>query len=206
MLESHGYLSTNRSERDLPRAPGSAVTAMPRKMSRRATELRRCNMPTVPTGLTQTVRNGGRFIALGGGQRSPYPEATSPAASRVMRGNRSRDTGPEHALRSLLFRQGLRYRIHLPIDTELRRVRPDVVFPRQRIAVFVDGCFWHGCPDHGTTPRANGSYWHAKLARNRDRDAMTTAALRRAGWTVVRVWEHDVERGATEVMRAVRKS
>jgi DNA mismatch endonuclease (patch repair protein) len=74
----------------------------------------------------------------------------------------------------------------------------------RRVAVFVDGCFWHGCPQHGTTPRANGSYWQAKLARNRKRDVATTAALTLAGWTVVRVWEHNISGGAQEVERVVR--
>lgn len=164
-----------------------------------------CSLPSMSTGAA-AGRDADRFVALGDGERVPYPAATSPAVSQVMRGNRSRDTRPEQAVRSELFRRGLRYRKHFPIDTDLRRVRPDVVFPRQRIAVFIDGCFWHSCPEHGAVPRVNTSYWSAKLARTRDRDFATTGALQRAGWTVVRLWEHDLPGGVEQVVRAVHGS
>ncbi len=120
----------------------------------------------------------------------PYPQPTSPAASRVMRGNRKRDTRPEVRLRSELHRRGLRFRKDYLIDQPSVRVRVDVVFPGSRLAVFVDGCFWHGCPDHGTVPRANTGYWPAKLARNRERDERVDALLRAEGWIVLRIWEH----------------
>ena len=76
------------------------------------------------------------------------------------------------------------------------RVRPDFVFPRRRLAVFVDGCFWHGCPRHGTSPKGNAAFWRAKFRRNRERDRRDTRNLRRAGWRVVRLWEHDLRPSA----------
>src|SRR4051812_19874264 len=95
-----------------------------------------------------------------------------------MRGNRRRDTTPERAVRSALHARGWRYRVDLRIDTrEGVRTRPDLVFTRSRLAVFVDGCFWHGCPDHGSRPVSNASYWAAKLKSNRERDERQTRAL-----------------------------
>jgi DNA mismatch endonuclease (patch repair protein) len=94
-------------------------------------------------------------------------------------------------LRSELHRLGLRFRKDLRIDLASLRVRPDIVFTRSRVAVFVDGCFWHGCPDHGSSPKANAEYWAEKFARNRRRDKLVDAALQSEGWRVVRVWEHE---------------
>lgn len=122
---------------------------------------------------------------------SPYPTPTSTAVSAVMRGNRSYDSKPELALRSLLHRAGYRFRKHRVIVAGEVRVRPDLVFVKQRVAVFVDGCFWHNCPRHGRRPRVNQHYWTPKLERNGMRDKHVNAALRRAGWTVIRVWEHE---------------
>jgi DNA mismatch endonuclease (patch repair protein) len=107
-----------------------------------------------------------------------------------MRANRRRDTKPELAIRSAVHRMGLRYRVDVAPLPDRRR-RADIVFPRQRVAVYVDGCFWHGCPEHGLVPRAHRDYWLEKIGRNRERDAETDAALREAGWMVVRVWEHE---------------
>jgi len=107
-----------------------------------------------------------------------------------MRATPQRDTGPELKLRRAVHALGLRYRVdHRPVGS-LRR-RADLVFTSARVAVFLDGCFWHGCPLHGTLPARNHEWWQAKIERTRQRDADTTAALERAGWTVVRVWEHD---------------
>jgi DNA mismatch endonuclease (patch repair protein) len=108
-----------------------------------------------------------------------------------MRRNRRRDTGPELALRRVLHQMGLRYRIDYAVRTPQRLVRPDVVFTRARLAVFVDGCFWHCCPVHGTAPRANTDYWAPKLARNVQRDRAVDEALVAAGWRVLRAWEHE---------------
>ncbi|MGY1719052.1 very short patch repair endonuclease [Blastococcus sp. SYSU DS0552] len=99
-----------------------------------------------------------------------------------------RDTGPELALRRELHRRGLRFRTHYPGLTG----RPDIVFTRARLAVFVDGCFWHCCPEHGTAPKNNASWWAAKLEANVVRDRRQDRELVDRGWTVVRVWEHEV--------------
>lgn len=108
-----------------------------------------------------------------------------------MRRNPRRDTGPELVVRSELHRRGLRFRKDLPLRVPGRVVRPDVVFTRARLAVFVDGCFWHRCPEHGNVPRANGAYWQPKLERNVARDRAVDAALGEAGWRVLRAWEHE---------------
>ena len=106
-----------------------------------------------------------------------------------MQANRGRDTGPELDLRRLLHAAGLRYRVtYAPLPGV--RCRPDIVFTRAKVAVFVDGCFWHGCPEHGTRPRANREYWDDKIARNRARDRRNNAAFEAAGWRVMRFWEH----------------
>jgi DNA mismatch endonuclease (patch repair protein) len=121
----------------------------------------------------------------------PYPHPSDPQVSARMRRNPRRDTEPEIALRSELHRMGLRFRKDLPIRTADRIVRPDVVFTRARLAVFVDGCFWHQCPLHGNVPRANTAYWVPKLERNVRRDRAVDEALLAAGWTVLRAWEHE---------------
>jgi DNA mismatch endonuclease, patch repair protein len=122
-----------------------------------------------------------------------------------MSNQRSRDTRPELALRSRLHRMGLRYRTHVAPLPDLRR-KADIVFGPARVAVFVDGCFWHGCPEHGQRRHdVNGWYWPEKIARNRRRDEDTDRRLRDAGWLVVRVWEHeDGDRVASLIAKAVR--
>lgn len=107
-----------------------------------------------------------------------------------MQAIRRRDTGPEKRLRSALHQAGYRYRCDLSIQLDGIRPRPDIVFTKKRVAVFVDGCFWHSCPAHGADPRANQDYWVPKLQRNRERDAVQTQALEEAGWTVLRLWDH----------------
>ena len=107
-----------------------------------------------------------------------------------MLGNKARDTKPELAVRRLLHADGFRYRVNFRLDPSLRRTA-DIVFTRCRVAVFIDGCFWHGCPLHGTSPKANSGYWGPKLARNVERDRETTALLTASGWTVLRFWEHE---------------
>jgi len=120
----------------------------------------------------------------------PYPYPLSAARSANMKGNRRTDTKPEIALRTALHALGYRYRKDFRIDLPARRVRPDIAFTRRRVAVFVDGCFWHACPEHGTRPKNNEWYWSPKLARNVERDRAADDALIEAGWTVVRLWEH----------------
>ena len=107
-----------------------------------------------------------------------------------MRANRRSDTKPELALRRALHRRGYRFRKDYRLDLEGARVRPDIAFTARRVAVFVDGCFWHACPDHGSKPAANVWYWEPKLRRNVERDRAADAALAAAGWDVVRIWEH----------------
>src|SRR5262245_26123061 len=126
------------------------------------------------------------------GERLPAAPAASSAAVRaVMIGNRRRDTAPEMKLRKELHRRGLRYRLHRKVGSGRSAPRPDVLFPVDKIAVFVDGCFWHGCPSHGLQPTTNSDYWGPKIARNRQRDARNTAVLESNGWTVLRIWEHE---------------
>lgn len=130
---------------------------------------------------------------------SAYPHPTSPAVTAAMKGNRRADTKPELALRSALHAQGLRFRKDFLLRTSAgSRVKADIVFTRNRIAVFVDGCFWHGCPDHGNTPKFNTAYWGPKLARNRERDRRVSKELEADGWSVIRVWEHVPVRQAVE--------
>jgi DNA mismatch endonuclease (patch repair protein) len=119
-----------------------------------------------------------------------------------MQGNKGRDTRPEVALRAALHRAGVRFRKEQPPLRGVRR-RADVVIRKYRLAVFLDGCFWHGCPEHYRPPRTNPGYWATKVARNRDRDADTDRRLREAGWTVVRVWEHESATEAAERVRAL---
>jgi len=121
-----------------------------------------------------------------------------------MQGNRRADTAPEVAVRRLLHADGLRFRKDLAIVTGSARTRADIVFPRQRVAVFIDGCYWHGCPDHCRMPKRNAEYWQAKIGRNRSRDACVTRALTEDGWTVLRCWEHeDVASVSARVRAAV---
>lgn len=119
---------------------------------------------------------------------------------------RRRDTGPEVAIRSLLWAAGLRYRVNYPVPGMPRRTI-DVAFPRHRLAVFIDGCFWHSCPEHATAPRSNSEWWSAKLARNAERDKETAAHLASQGWKVERVWEHELpEAAAARIEAALRSS
>lgn len=133
----------------------------------------------------------------------PYPVPTSAAVSAVMRANRKRDTGPELALRSALHRRGLRFRVNLSLRCGAVRVVPDIVFTRRKVAVFVDGCWWHRCPAHGTTPKANTAYWLPKLDRNVQRDRRVDAALAAGGWTILRIWEHEVVADADAVAATI---
>ena len=126
-----------------------------------------------------------------------YPHPSSPQAQRRMQACGQKDTGPELALRTALFRMGLRYRIDRRPIPGLRR-KADMLFRGLKVAVFVDGCFWHGCPDHATWPKANGEYWRRKILRNRDRDGDTDRRLAEAGWISIRVWEHEDSTVAAE--------
>ncbi|MFD5654655.1 very short patch repair endonuclease [Streptomyces sp. NPDC127039] len=116
--------------------------------------------------------------------------ASSAARRRNMQAIRSRDTTPERLVRSLVHARGLRYRVAARPLPDLRRTA-DLVFRPAKVAVFIDGCYWHGCPDHYVAPRTNVGYWSDKVARNVARDRDTDDRLRTAGWTVLRFWEHE---------------
>lgn len=127
--------------------------------------------------------------------------ASSPGRRRNMQANRSRDTKPELEVRRALHRLGLRYRVAVAPEPGLRR-RADIVFTRARVAVFIDGCFWHGCPQHGRRSfNHNADYWPAKISANVARDVDTTERLREAGWLVLRFWEHEDAASAVERIR-----
>lgn len=123
--------------------------------------------------------------------------------SRCMSRIRGKNTKPELALRKALWAKGLRYRIHYNLPG-----RPDIVFPGKRVAVFVDGCFWHGCPEHGVHPKTNASFWKQKIAGNIERDSRVTSELKSLGWVVLRFWEHEVndniDRVVVRILTATR--
>lgn len=121
------------------------------------------------------------------------------ARSANMARIRGKDTGPEVALRQALWRSGLRYRLGMRIEG----ARPDLVFPGARLVVFVDGCFWHGCPLHYVRPRSREDFWALKLASNTDRDRRQTTLLRSRGWRVIRIWEHELERSLGQVVEEI---
>jgi DNA mismatch endonuclease, patch repair protein len=132
----------------------------------------------------------------------PSPPATDDATRRRMQATRSKHSRAERELRSELHRRGLRYRLHLPL-LDNKRYKADIVFLRARVVVFLDGCFWHSCPEHGTRSISNAGWWANKLARNRERDAFAESSLVDRGWTVVRVWEHEDPRRAADAIEDV---
>ena len=148
----------------------------------------------------------GSACAISPELRLDYPTPSTPAVTAVMRANRKVDTTPERRLRSELHRRGLRFRKHLPIEANGIRVKPDVIFSAKRVAVFVDGCFWHACPEHGNQPKANSEYWSAKLSHNQERDAQVDEALSSTGWLVVRVWEHVAASEAADCVTSTLQS
>ena len=136
--------------------------------------------------------------------KNSNPPVTNKATSNAMRANRRADTGPELAVRSLLHRRGYRFWKDFRIVEDAVRVRADIVFPSARLAIFIDGCFWHGCPEHHRMPASNLEYWKGKLARNLARDKLVTDGLKRAGWTVLRLWEHvDAREAAITIEEAL---
>ncbi|WP_203782933.1 very short patch repair endonuclease [Paractinoplanes rishiriensis] len=121
----------------------------------------------------------------------PYPAPLNEGRSRNMRANRRANTKPEVRLRAALHALGYRFRKDFVVKISDVRVRPDIVFTRRKVAVFVDGCFWHVCPEHGRQPTINEWYWAPKLRRNMERDQRANELLSGAGWTVLRIWEHE---------------
>ncbi|WP_263359257.1 very short patch repair endonuclease [Acidicapsa ligni] len=123
-----------------------------------------------------------------------------------MQGNKSRDTKPEVAVRSAVHALGMRYRISARPLRDLRRTA-DLVFRNARVAVFVDGCFWHGCPQHHAQPKTNATYWATKIRGNKTRDEDTTERLRQEGWTVLRFWSHEEPPSvATQIAEVVARN
>ena len=140
------------------------------------------------------------------GERRRRQDGVPPASSEVIRvrmaTTKRRDTKPELLLRSALHRKGLRFFVDRTINGGRRRV--DIVFQTERVAIYVDGCFWHSCPKHGSVPKRNTRWWLDKLAANRKRDQNTDATLRADGWTVLRFWEHDdPDEAAEQIYRVV---
>jgi DNA mismatch endonuclease (patch repair protein) len=126
--------------------------------------------------------------------------------SERMRRTGPRDTAPELELRRELHQRGLRFFVDRRVPASGARRRIDIVFPRRHVAVLVDGCFWHGCPEHASWPKANAESWKAKIEANRARDRDTNERLRAAGWIVIRIWEHeDPVKAADRIERVVRR-
>ncbi len=128
--------------------------------------------------------------------------ASSPAVRAVMQANKGRDTRPELAVRSAVHAEGMRYRVGVRPIPQVRRTA-DLVFPKAKVAVFVDGCFWHGCPQHHRPAKRNAEFWLTKIQGNIDRDSDTDRRLKNAGWRVVRVWEHEDPMEAAVAIKAV---
>ena len=139
-------------------------------------------------------------MAKMGGRRAPVP--LSAAVSAQMQRMPRSSTGPEILIRRELHRRGLRFRVnHRQLPG-----RPDIAFTAARIAVFVDGCFWHSCPDHGIFPKNNRDWWQEKLARNVERDREKDTQLEKMGWTVVHVWEHEPPSAAADTIEQLWSS
>lgn len=136
--------------------------------------------------------------------RPTRPDPIAAATTKRMAATPGRDNPRERALRSALHRRGLRFRLHRRLLTNSRRT-VDIVFPRARVAVFLDGCFWHGCPSHGSWPKNNADWWREKIEANVARDRDTDRRLQELGWLVMRVWEHEpIDVVADRLERALR--
>ncbi|GAA4570262.1 very short patch repair endonuclease [Planotetraspora kaengkrachanensis] len=133
----------------------------------------------------------------------PRPtQASSPGVRKSMQSNKGRDTRPELALRKAAHALGLRYRVSARPVPSVRRTA-DMVFPKAKIAVFLDGCFWHGCPEHHTKSATNAEYWAEKVRRNRERDAETDGLLTAEGWLAIRIWEHEPPLQAAQMIASI---
>lgn len=133
-------------------------------------------------------------------KRSPVPK--SEAVSRVMSSNKAKNTSPELILRKAIYSAGLRgYRLH----SKKVLGKPDIIFVKKKIAIFVDGCFWHGCKKHASVPRTNVLFWKEKIARNKERDKEVNRKLRKDGWKVSRIWEHELKNIPALIHSIVKK-
>lgn len=133
------------------------------------------------------------------------PAASTPGVRRRMQATRRMNTAPELALRKVLHARGRRYRVEVTLPLLPRRSM-DIVFPKAKLVVLVHGCFWHACPQHGTTAKANSRYWSSKLAANQERDQDTERRLEQAGWSVLTVWEHEAPEAAADRIETVLDS
>lgn len=139
----------------------------------------------------------------GNRQMKERPYAITKVVSEAMRSMPEQSTGPEMAVRRLLFSKGQRYQVQYQVPGASRRTI-DIAFPRKKVAVFIDGCFWHGCTEHRNIPAHNRDWWKNKIEQNRSRDRDTDEKLRNAGWLVLRYWEHEpAERIVSEVLLAI---
>ncbi|MBI5559016.1 MAG: very short patch repair endonuclease [Deltaproteobacteria bacterium] len=137
---------------------------------------------------------------------SKRPSPSSPQVSLNMKKVRIRDTGPEMAVRRLLYAKGLRYRVNYkPKSPKLGRSTIDIAFPGKRLAIFIDGCFWHNCPEHGEIPKANRKWWGKKFAENAERDEKVSKALIEGGWRVKRFWSHETPENICKLIQETIK-
>jgi DNA mismatch endonuclease, patch repair protein len=155
-------------------------------------------MISSPVSSTRSTEKRPMYSAVVADRR---PRPTSAQVSRQMANVARRDTRPELELRRVLHARGLRYRVDVAPEPFLRG-RADILFRRARVAVYVDGCFWHSCPEHGVLPKGNRDWWRAKLEATVSRDRATEEALNERGWTVVRVWEHEDSTQAADRIEA----
>ena len=192
MAQRKAHSVASETGGQLPPSPGELpLKKPPAKKPRAATRK--------PAGPAES-----RSATAAAAKGSAYPFTADPGRAANMRSNRRTDTKPELALRAALHAQGYRYRKDHRLDLPLRRVRPDIAFTARKVAVFVDGCFWHACPEHGSKPKNNEWYWSPKLEKNVERDRAVDHALAQAGWTVVRLWEHvPLEDAVAAVIAAV---
>ena len=137
--------------------------------------------------------------------RKRAPSASSTAVRRAMQAVASEDTEPETTLRRALHRSGLRYRLHARPEVDIR-CNADLVFRASKVCIFVDGCFWHGCPLHFLLPKTNSDWWYEKICDNRARDERQRRQLEEKGWKVIRLWEHEVRVGLRECVQVVRRA
>jgi DNA mismatch endonuclease Vsr len=158
-----------------------------------------CALPVESTGMAKKRRRSTARTTTGAKQRRGVPKASSEVIRDRMTNTKRRDTQPELALRSALHAMGLRYSVDRHVDGTRGRI--DIAFPTERVAVYVDGCFWHSCPEHGTVPKQNNEWWVEKLAANKARDDAADERLQEAGWTVLRFWEHDDPKVAAKTVR-----
>ena len=196
-----------------PRLPRVRSSTAVRSGNGRLSGASRTRQPPHPQGFSLRssrspgVDDDGAAVDRGLTFAGPDSMALTPSskdASRRMKKVRQTGTAAEMELRRALHARGLRYRVDAPVLPDKRR-RVDIAFSSARVAVFVDGCFWHGCPDHATWPASNADFWRQKIETNQRRDRDTDAQLRKAGWQVLRVWEHEnAAQAATRVEALVR--